>query len=254
MSNRILRSIKWRLNDAWKAKAIVSRLRAPVATFTFDDFPRSAWLTGGEILEAHGVRGTYFVAGAFDPENIAGTDTVPGIEYFRVEDVRAAHANGHEIGCHTFDHVDLPTQTTPRILDNIQRNGRYLRAIVGDAAVTSFAYPRGETDIRAKYLLGRHFAVCRGTWPGVNAGLVDLSQLRCYSLDAQFQRFSLDTIIAQARNANGWIVFNSHDVSASPSPYGCTPQTLKTVLARLQDAGIEVLPMKHALARVAFAP
>ena len=34
----------------------------PFISFTFDDFPRSAWLTGGAILERFGVRGTYYAS------------------------------------------------------------------------------------------------------------------------------------------------------------------------------------------------
>ena len=35
-------------------KCIRSKLEAPVASFTFDDFPRSAWTIGGPILAKYG--------------------------------------------------------------------------------------------------------------------------------------------------------------------------------------------------------
>jgi hypothetical protein len=35
---------------------------APLFSFTFDDFPRSALEVGGKILRAHGVAGTYYVS------------------------------------------------------------------------------------------------------------------------------------------------------------------------------------------------
>ena len=34
----------------------------PLISFTFDDFPRSALTVGGEILERHGARGTYYAS------------------------------------------------------------------------------------------------------------------------------------------------------------------------------------------------
>ncbi len=42
----------------WKAKP--SRLAGyrPVASVTFDDFPRNAWTLGGPVLARHGVRAT----------------------------------------------------------------------------------------------------------------------------------------------------------------------------------------------------
>ena len=33
-----------------------------VVSFTFDDFPRSAWSNGGAVLEEYDVRGTYYAA------------------------------------------------------------------------------------------------------------------------------------------------------------------------------------------------
>lgn len=255
MLHRIVQSVRWRVNNAWKAKLFPSHLKTPVATFTFDDFPRSAWLTGGEILEKHRVKGTYFVSGVFAPLNLrknSTTDTIADVEYYTPEDLKAAYEHGHEIGCHTFDHSNVTHQTRAQLLDNLARNDQFVRDALGDVRMTSFAFPRGEASIRAKNLLSKHFAVCRGSWPGINSGLIDLSQLKCYGIDQQMQRFSLQNIVSQARKSNGWLVFNTHDVTNNPSPYGCTPEQLDVVLKTVLDAGFLVLPMKSALGRVAF--
>jgi peptidoglycan/xylan/chitin deacetylase (PgdA/CDA1 family) len=37
--------------------------QTPTVSFTFDDAPDSALTTGAQILEAHGVRGTFYIAG-----------------------------------------------------------------------------------------------------------------------------------------------------------------------------------------------
>ena len=66
--NRYITSAIRRISNAWPAKPVFSRLSAPVASFTFDDFPHTAWINGAPILESFGVRGTYFVAHAFSPE------------------------------------------------------------------------------------------------------------------------------------------------------------------------------------------
>lgn len=68
--NRYITSAIRRISNAWPAKPVFSRLSAPVASFTFDDFPHTAWINGAPILESFGVRGTYFVAHAFSPENL----------------------------------------------------------------------------------------------------------------------------------------------------------------------------------------
>ena len=94
MIGRKIRSLAgiYRASDAWPQG---------VVSFTFDDFPKSALTAGGSILERHGARGTYYVA-----SKLAKTDGAVG-RLFDVEDISAAHHNGHEIGCHTYTHLKM---------------------------------------------------------------------------------------------------------------------------------------------------
>ena len=50
----------------------------------------------------------------------------------------------------------------------------------------------------------------------------------------------------------GWIALYTHDVWGNPSPYGSTPQMLSDALAMVNEAGIEILPMRDAV-KVAIA-
>src|SRR6185437_4505492 len=59
-----------------------------VVSFTFDDFPRSAWVSGGAILEQYDRRGTYYAA-----LGMAGTENHLG-PMFTPDDLRQAHAHG----------------------------------------------------------------------------------------------------------------------------------------------------------------
>jgi hypothetical protein len=119
--------------------------------------------------------------------------------------------------------------------------------------MTSFAFPQGAANIRVKRLFSKHFAACRGTWPGINAGLFDLALLKAVALDSSFdRRFRLSDLIRKAKARNAWIVFFTHDVDDNPSTWGCTPTQLRSVVSELVDHGIEILPMKSALAKVVF--
>src|SRR5271169_4689030 len=70
----------------------------PFVSFAFDDFPRTAYTVGGSTLKKFGVRGTYYVAmGLMNTSNELG-------EQFRLEDLHAAAADGHELASHTFSH------------------------------------------------------------------------------------------------------------------------------------------------------
>ena len=55
---------KWRrfMLDHYARRDFTLSTDVPYVTFTFDDFPRSAFCAGGRILAGHGVRGTYFIS------------------------------------------------------------------------------------------------------------------------------------------------------------------------------------------------
>jgi hypothetical protein len=87
----------------------------------------------------------------------------------------------------------------------------------------------------------------------VNAGLVDLSQLKAAGVEARsWSPAAIEGLVQAARRKGGWLIFFTHDVSEAPSPYGATPEMLAHALRTVQAAGIEVLPVKHALARLTF--
>src|SRR5439155_9632853 len=87
-----------------KAASLVFRRRLaidlqwPLISFSFDDFPRSAWLVGGEILNRFGLAGTYYAS-----LGLAGKETPSG-HIFAAGDLKSLLDRGHELGCHTFSH------------------------------------------------------------------------------------------------------------------------------------------------------
>lgn len=235
-----------------KARTVIDklvRLRSdqPLASVTFDDFPRSAWTVGGPILAAHGVRATYYAAARY-----AGTRQ-DGIDYYDADDLRAVHAAGHEIGCHSHGHANGAATASEALTKDHAANAAFVRETVGDLRMSSFAYPYGELSARTKRLYGPLFATARGVQGGVNAGVVDLAQLRGEPLERRsWSPERIEARVAETVAKGGWLVLFSHDVSDDPSPYGCTPAMLEHALATLAAAGVEVLPVKHALARATF--
>jgi len=226
-------------------KRVPMRARRPVASITFDDFPKSAWTVGGPLLARYGARGTYYTAGTF-----AGR-TVDGIAYYDSGDLTALRAAGHEIGCHGFGHQRVSSLSNAALKADIARNTQFLRSFNGGEAPVSYAFPFGDTTVRTKLFYAHRFATARGVHPGVNDGVLDLAQLRTIGIETYtWNDEKVARAIDHAKTANGWIVFHSHDVSENPSPYGCTPAMLERVLKALTDAGIEILPVREA-ARVA---
>lgn len=217
-----------------------------IASITFDDFPKSAWQTGGPILARFKARATYYTAGTFCGRTEEGT------QFYDESDLRALTAAGHEIGCHGFGHQPTPTLCDDALAADMKRNADFLRPFLGGGKLESYAYPYGASSVRSKKFYAPRFSNIRGVHPGIIQGKADLSQLNAVSLEMRsFSKEKLDSAIAQAKAGNGWISFYTHGVSDNPTEYDSTPAILAETLEQLAKAGIEVLPMREAV-RVAL--
>ena len=222
------------------------QLARPVASVTFDDFPKSAWTVGGPILQRYGACATYYAAGRF----LGAHDD--GIDYYEEGDLHALTAAGHEVGAHSFGHAMAPRVSSKALAEDAERNAVLLEPLVGQR-LASYAYPYGEVSPRTKAAMGARFATARGIRRGVNAGMIDLAQLRAVPLEhRRWVPREIDAAVAEAAAAPGWLILFTHDVSDTPTPFGCTPAMLEYALERLQAARIETLPVRHAMARAVF--
>lgn len=243
-------SFVYRLN-AFAARQMTIRptrlsLERPAASFTFDDFPVSAWTAGGSVLEKFGAKGVYYAAGTYCGQ------VQDGLTYFDEAVLRDVRDAGHEIGCHSFSHEHGPAVSSVLLADDLDRNAFFLREVLGDLGPLNFAYPYGEVSPRTKRLSGDRFASARGIHPGVNGPTADLSQLRAIPLERRsWSAAEVERWVAAAKAANGWLVFFTHDVSDDPSPYGATPAMLEHALAATRDAGFDLEPVNRVLARAA---
>ncbi len=232
-----------------RSQSMKLHLDAPIASFTFDDFPTSAYTVAGRMLEEVGARATYFVSAEFMGR------TIDGIEYYSPELVREAYAKGHEIGCHAFDHTYLGMKGAAFARDTADRNAAAMRGVLGEQCMlTSFAYPYGDVSPRVKWAMGKKFALCRGVQRTLNTGVADLAQLAVISLEMRhWDAQMLAATIAEAKRQKSWIVFLTHDISNMPTPYGSTPEMVQATLRALADAGIAILPLKAAAAQAIYA-
>jgi peptidoglycan/xylan/chitin deacetylase (PgdA/CDA1 family) len=214
----------------------------PVASITFDDFPKNAWTEGGPVLARHGVRGTYYTAGDFCGRTLADT------AFYDAQDLRALAAAGHEIGSHGFCHQPTPLLSDAELVADAGRNAEFLKPFLKGEAPVSYAYPFGRVSPRTKRLYAPRFASLRGVHSGINIGRIDLAQLNVISLEMwQWDQDGIDAAIRRVLQSNGWLIFFTHDVSERPSRFGSTPGMLSWALDRLAAAKIEVLPMREAL-------
>ena len=224
-----------------------ARSEAGVLSICFDDFPKSAWELGGRILRDHGARATYFVCGS-----LCGTRFV-GQNMFDEHDLRAIIDEGHELGCHTYDHISALRRNPRRLLESCEQNAQFISERFGDLRLVSFAYPYGDAPPRAKRAALQAFACARGVDAGLNHGRLDLMQLKAVGLEARRggAEFVLRYVAAAARE-RAWLIVFSHDVSDAPSRFGCTAAELAIVIESARRTGLAILTVKGGLATRAF--
>lgn len=214
----------------------------PHISFSFDDFPASAYHVGGAILSRYGFRGTYYVS-----FGLLGADTPSG-RICVLEDVENLLADGHELGCHTYAHCHswntIPDMFEQSLLENKQALTRHMPAMSFESLAYPIVGPRPETKRRA----GGHFRSCRGGGQIYNSGVVDLNLLKAYFLEKS--RDNLDAVkrmVDQCIERRGWLIFATHDISDTPTPYGCSPAFFEEIVRYSVESGAAVLPVTRAL-------
>ena len=207
----------------------------PVVTFCFDDFPRTAADVGGRILEKYGARGTFYVAAG-----LMGTRNEVG-ELCQAEDLQALLDKGHELGTQTFRHSSCRAVPFAAFERDVLEGMEAVERITGHNS-TNFAYPYGDVTLRSKRLLGPALTSSRSVIPGLNGPMVDLNLLRANRLygDTSGSPEIADLISENARHKS-WLIFYTHDLSPTPSEYGCTPELFEFAVSAAAKNGSRIL-------------
>jgi peptidoglycan/xylan/chitin deacetylase (PgdA/CDA1 family) len=222
------------------------RAGQPMVSITFDDVPESAATVGAPMLEDHGGRATFYVSGGLvnrwsDDWNENGANA---------EQIVALHRNGHEIGCHTFSHRAAGECDAAALETEIATNRSFLQGLDASIKLDNFAYPYGLAALGHKGRLKRAFRSSRGILPGVNHGVTDLHFLRATPLiSVEIDRDGIDRVFDKAIETGGWLIFYTHDVAASPSSYGCTPDLLRHALDAASLRRMPIVSVAEALRR-----
>ena len=218
----------------------------PLVSFTFDDAPKSAFTTGGEILAAHGGKATFFVS-----LGLMGLTTEVG-EIASQDELINAINEGHELGCHTFDHLDAWYTSTDDYMASVAANQQAFERIQPGMQFSTFAYPKSGATLSVKYPLQKRFVCCRGGGQAANIGMTDLNMLNACFLDkrAKVDFEFIKGLIDYNAQQRGWLIFATHDVAEEPSPYGCTPDFFRQVVDYAAHSGAALVTVKDACHQV----
>ncbi len=214
----------------------------PMVSFTFDDVPDTALTNGAHILESHGVRGTFYIAGSLEGQ------VEPKRTLISRDGCRALAQQGHEIGCHTFSHTKVSHMGRQRLSADLQQNKDYLDAIDPRDDRRNFAYPYNAGSLWGRGIFQKNFQTCRSGGERINRGSVNpvfLSGVEIRQPESHALGLTgwIDTLISEP----GWLIFFTHDIAAQPTDFGCTPETFERLVAYTLERGCMVLPVKDAL-------
>jgi peptidoglycan/xylan/chitin deacetylase (PgdA/CDA1 family) len=235
------------LSRVFASKLIVMRNERAIVSFTFDDVPRSAVTTGARILESYGACGTFYIAGSLCEREL------DGILYFRSDDLPDLVGAGHEIGCHTFNHIPVIALDKVTLERETGQNSDFVAETITNQMLCNFAYPLGEVGPRQKFLLQRRFASCRSTEPGINVRVADLGFLRAFHLCNQsLDQEAICGLIERAVRKNGWLIFYTHDVEEELTPHGCRPELFECAVREAIRHQADVLTIRNAIGSIAY--
>ena len=215
--------------------------RGPMVSFSFDDFPRTAYLVGGSILEQVGARGTFYAAyGLMNTKNELG-------DQFRADDLDSLLEKGHELASHTYSHVSSRYTRCEAFCKDVEKGRQAIEEVTG-ADCSNFAYPFGHVTLRAKRALGMSLTSARSVIPGFNGPEIDLGLLRANSLYGDLDGARrVEELIAENSKRRSWLIFYTHDVRPNPSPFGCTPALLEAAVSCAARSDCQILTVQEAL-------
>lgn len=216
--------------------------REAVVSFTFDDFPRSALHEGGAILRSFGWTGTYYAS-----FGLMGRTIATG-EIFCEEDLPELLRQGHELGCHTFDHCDSWETPADEFRASINRNASDAARLLPGIPMSTFSYPISTPHPANKRVVSAKFSCARWGGQQLNIGETDSNLLQAFFIEqSRDDEDAIRRMIDAAVATKGWLIFATHDICDSPTRFGCTPKLFRRVVEHVAASGALVLPMQRAL-------
>lgn len=237
----LLAKVQRRMARHVERKMIHPQLERGLISLSFDDCPRSVVDNALPLIEARGWQATIYAA-----MGLCGTTNHLGL-HMSEQDIVAAHAAGHEIGDHTFTHIDGMTAGPDGVLSDIARNRAAFESL-GLPRAQTFAYPYGEVTPSLKRRLKREFGLSRGIHNPLG-GTLDLGLAASARLYSDHIETTLALIKTAAREKR-WLILFGHDVRDDPSDFGCTQIELFRIIDTIAYLGLDVMTVRDALQKV----
>jgi peptidoglycan/xylan/chitin deacetylase (PgdA/CDA1 family) len=214
-------------------------------SFTFDDFPTSAYNVGGKILNQFGFKATYYVSFGLIGKNL------PVGPAFQFPDVENLIKDGHELGCHTYDHLHSWDTKPAAFSESINKNRIAFEKYFNNFDNINFSYPKSFPRPSIKKITIKNFSSSRGGGQSFNIGKIDKNLLNAYFIDKKNNKDPqpLIELIDDTVRQKAWLIISTHDIDDEPSQFGCTKSYFSSIIEYAAYRGLNVLPVRDVINR-----
>jgi peptidoglycan/xylan/chitin deacetylase (PgdA/CDA1 family) len=217
--------------------ATAASTQGGVVSFTFDDGRISQFTSARPLLQAAGVKATFYII----------SDALTwGSTNMNATQVRAMAADGHEIGNHTKTHTNLTKLSSAQVQAEFSQSQTAIATATG-VAPRSCAYPYGASNATVQSLASRYFTSCRGTTGGQNTLTGNRYDLRTYYVQTSTTAAQIRAAADQARVANTWLVLIYHGVGTISSSDDVSTTTLTAHLNAVKASGVAIRTVSGVL-------
>lgn len=225
-------------------KRVPLNLPEALISFSFDDIPDSAITNGARILHKYGYNATYYISLNLKANNDSSKT------YFDHSRLQQIVSCGHELACHTADHIRFYNSNRKEIIHNLKKNQRKLNELIPGYKFENFSYPAGEQTFRSKLVLKKEYRSARGVSAGMHIKSVDMYNLFANELAGYITLKEVFALIDEAIKNKAWLIFYTHEVEDNPSDVGCTPEFFERVVKYCYEKKLEVCTIKEAINRI----
>ncbi len=215
----------------------------PMISFSFDDVTRSALSIGAKLLEQRGLRGSYYVA-----SGLIGQTGHMG-DYATDTQIAAAAKAGHDIGCHTYSHLDCGQASGANIGEDIERN-RLALARLGVSTPSTFAYPYGDVSASGKREAGRRFALSRALHHGIVRRGTDLNQAPAVGVEGDDGEEIARRWMQRAHAERGWLILFTHGLETKPNEFSASIDGFTRLIDGAIASGFDVVTVAEGARRI----
>jgi len=240
---KYINTVKKLIADRYVTSSAMVSSKVKQVSFTFDDVPHSAFQNAQPILDKFQCKGTFYISLSFldtDHENE---------NFYCKKDLVECHSNGHELGCHTYNHIHFYQNSNSSFIEkNINLNQVKLNALGINENFENFSYPYGEQTKKSKKIVSKFYKTCRGIDPGINQNKIDLHNLKAIKLyESLYSIEKIFSILDDFNKSGGWLIFYTHDVQSDFSYCGCSPEYFEKIVQKCKDQNIDVLSIKDGV-------